>query len=208
MTKLCTNQILTSAGLLTYALVASVVFAAGAEKLDSYAGWKACSGCHPNVVAEWQKSRHAKAFESLKRSGQENLPACVRCHVTGYGEAGGFLDTELTPGMVGVQCEACHGPAKNHLGLSTKKDIAARPAVNICRRCHTEGQNPGFDYAEMVKNIHSVSLASDLSVKGNLKATPDRFDFGMVAEGPPAVTTIILENTGDTNVVITNVRTN
>jgi hypothetical protein len=205
---LCSNQILTSAGLLTYALFAWVVIAAGAEELGSYIGWRACSGCHQNVVAEWQKSRHAKAFESLKKSGQENLPACVSCHVTGYGESGGFLDTELTPWMVGVQCEACHGPGKNHLGLSLKKAIAPRPDVNVCRRCHTEGQNPGFDYAKMVKNIHSFELVSTLYVKGNLKATPDLFDFGMVAEGPPAVTTIILENTGDTNVVITNVRTN
>lgn len=208
MTKLASNQILTSAGLLMYVLVASVVFAGGAEEVDNYIGWKACWGCHPNVVAEWQKSRHARAFESLKKSNQENLPACVRCHVTGFGESGGFLDAELTPWMVGVQCEACHGPGKNHQGVPTKKSIAPKPAVNACRRCHTEGQNPGFDYTEMVKNIHSFELVSALSVKGNLKASPDHFDFGVVGEGPPAITTIILENTGDTNVVITNVRTN
>ena len=40
-----------------------------------------------------------------------------------------------------------------------------------------------------------------------LKATPDRFDFGNVKEGEPAVITTTIENVAKTPVEITNVRT-
>jgi hypothetical protein len=40
-----------------------------------------------------------------------------------------------------------------------------------------------------------------------LKATPDHFDFGTLNEGDPAKITVEIENTSDTPVEITNVRT-
>jgi hypothetical protein len=40
-----------------------------------------------------------------------------------------------------------------------------------------------------------------------LKATPEQFDFGTVAEGKPAVVTTSVQNIGSTPVEITNVRT-
>jgi hypothetical protein len=41
----------------------------------------------------------------------------------------------------------------------------------------------------------------------SLKATPEQFDFGAVAEGEAAVVTTIIQNVGSTPVEITNVRT-
>jgi len=127
---------------------------ASAEKQGTYRGWTQCSACHSDISASWQSSRHAKAIESLKKTGQESLPACVKCHVTGYERDGGFIDYELTPEMAGVQCEACHGPGSEHAAAPTEKSMAKNPGAELCRQCHTERQDPGFNYEKKVKEVH------------------------------------------------------
>ncbi len=52
-----------------------------------------------------------------------------------------------------------------------------------------------------------LSLASDDSAGEYLKATPDQFDAGTVAEGKKVEVTSIIQNVGKTQVEITNVRT-
>jgi predicted CXXCH cytochrome family protein len=130
--------------------------AAGAysEQSATYVGGIKCAPCHSAIKDSWQNTRHAKAMEGLKKSKQENLPACVKCHVTGYEKDGGFVDYELTPEMAGVQCEACHGPGSEHSASPAKKNIVKKPDTALCRQCHTVKQDPGFDYAAKVKNVH------------------------------------------------------
>jgi hypothetical protein len=70
------------------------------EKAASYLGSKQCETCHSQTNDAWRKTGHAKAFESLKKTKQETLPACLKCHVTAYEQEGGFIDSELTPDMV------------------------------------------------------------------------------------------------------------
>jgi hypothetical protein len=52
-----------------------------------------------------------------------------------------------------------------------------------------------------------LSLASEDSAGVFLKATPDQFDAGKVAEGKKVEVTSIIQNVGKTQVEITNVRT-
>ena len=52
-----------------------------------------------------------------------------------------------------------------------------------------------------------LSLASDDSAGAVLKATPEQFDAGTVAEGKKVEITTIVQNLGKTQVEITNVRT-
>jgi hypothetical protein len=52
-----------------------------------------------------------------------------------------------------------------------------------------------------------LSLASDDSAGEFLKATPEQFDAGTVAEGKKVEVTSIIQNAGKTQVEITNVRT-
>jgi predicted CXXCH cytochrome family protein len=143
------------AGLLLL-LLFLIVSAADAypEKSASYVGWTKCSACHSAVANTWQSTRHAKAIESLKKTGQETLPACVKCHVTGYEQDGGFIDYELTPEMAGVQCEVCHGPGGEHVTNPAGKDMIKESGAALCRQCHTEGQDPGFNYEVKVKDVH------------------------------------------------------
>jgi hypothetical protein len=126
-----------------------------AENNGDYAGWKSCQECHEQLTAGWQKTKHATAFNDLKKSKQEGLPDCQRCHVIAYGEQGGFVDYDLTPELADVQCEECHGPGKAHIADPGKKgSITAKPGEQKCRKCHTPGQDKGFDYAKKIQGIH------------------------------------------------------
>jgi hypothetical protein len=127
------------------------------DKAPAYVGGALCAPCHGDIAEAWKSSRHAKAIESLKKSKQETLPACVKCHVTGYEQDGGFLDYELTPEMAGVQCEECHGAGSRHVGDPVGEPVQSKaPDVDNCRRCHTEKQDPKFDYKEKATLVHRV----------------------------------------------------
>ena len=126
--------------------------APAAESQGDYAGVETCKGCHGKITQGWQKTSHAKAIESLKKTNQQNLPGCVRCHVTGYEEPSGFIDFDLTPELANVQCEACHGPRKDHAANPSK---AGSPVTeDKCRKCHTPGQDSHFDYKQKVRFVH------------------------------------------------------
>lgn len=126
------------------------------EILGDYLGYTACEGCHTEKVDGWKTTAHARAFEDLKTQGEEKQenPGCFHCHVVGYGEDGGYIDMELTPELKEVQCEACHGPGKKHSETLNTEDIRVKPGEGVCRKCHTEGQDKGFDYGEKSKLVH------------------------------------------------------
>ena len=122
----------------------------------TYLGYKGCLPCHEEITSAWEKTRHAGAFESLKKTSQEGLPGCLPCHVTGYEKPGGYVDFEITPELTGVQCEECHGPAKSHAANPGEKgSIIARPDEKKCRVCHTPGQDPNFNYDKKSRLVHS-----------------------------------------------------
>lgn len=147
-----------------------------AEGQAQYVGVAKCRPCHMPQYKSGQETRMAKAFELLKpgvgaeAKRAQNLdpdkdythdPKCVACHVTGFGQPGGFVSVEETPKLAGVQCEACHGPGKGYLkpklmSLQNKEykraDLVAAgmvvPSAQVCQGCHNKN-NPfhkTFDY--------------------------------------------------------------
>lgn len=122
-------------------------WAAGAEP-GAYVGWRNCAACHETIAAEWQLSSHARAFAGLKKSAQETLPACIRCHVTGYEQPGGFIDVELTSDLAGVQCEQCHGSGKNHAAAPGKGTIVASPPRGNLQTLSHSGAGPQLRLSE------------------------------------------------------------
>jgi len=121
-----------------------------------FLGYKECINCHEEITHSWLKTRHARAFESLKKTSQEGLPGCLPCHVTGYDEPGGYVDFEITPELIGVQCEACHGAGKAHIANPGEKSgITARTGEMKCKKCHTPGQDPNFSYGKKSQLVHS-----------------------------------------------------
>ncbi len=126
------------------------------EILGEYVGYTACEPCHSDIAAKWKATAHARAFEDLKTQGEEKqeTPGCVRCHVVAYGEDGGFIDMDLTPELKDVQCESCHGPGKKHTETFSAGDIIGQTPEDVCRACHTEGQDKDFDYGKKSKLVH------------------------------------------------------
>jgi len=136
-----------------------------AEVYGDFWGWKACAECHAELTNGWLPTKHAGAFTVLKKSGQHELPACIRCHVVGYDVFGGFIDEELTPELAGVQCEACHGPGRRHAeDPDTPGSIQVKPDEGLCRSCHTKGQDSGFDISIMAKSAHGDDGSRQLDV--------------------------------------------
>ena len=141
-----------------------------------FAGSKSCRKCHIKEQRSWADTKMANAFEILKPGERAEAKQaagldpqmdytkdaeCVSCHVTGYGEPGGFVDIETTPDLAGVGCESCHGAGgtyiqDEYMSLKNKEykraDIVAvgmtdQITAETCAGCHNN-KSPfvGDDY--------------------------------------------------------------
>jgi len=80
------------------------------------------------------------------KAGEEVPFDCGSCHATGYsedGHQGGMAGIIGTWALEGVQCEACHGPALDHVeGNGAKKEtVNIDPSADFCGQCHTSSDN-------------------------------------------------------------------
>jgi hypothetical protein len=95
-----------------------------------FVGSKKCKMCHMKEWKSWSETKMANAFDVLKPGERAEAKKaagldpdkdytkdeeCISCHVTGYGQEGGFTDIESTPDLAGVGCEMCHGPGGTYL---------------------------------------------------------------------------------------------
>ncbi len=67
---------------------------------------------------------------------------CGACHTTGFdplGNQDGLVGIEGTWAFEGVQCEACHGPASDHIDFPTKQNITVDTSSEACGQCHVRG---------------------------------------------------------------------
>jgi hypothetical protein len=115
-----------------------------------YIGAESCVECHQSFADSWKTTKHSSAFATLERVGKPKDPECVKCHVAGFGEEGGFLSLKATPGLANVQCESCHGPGREHAA-----DFGPmRPVgMDVCLKCHTPENSPLFNYQEYYEKI-------------------------------------------------------
>ena len=104
-----------------------------------YAGEQACSACHADPHGPVMQTKHAQAFQGLKQIQQDQNPSCLPCHTVGNGLATGFSNFTKNPGLAGVQCENCHGPAANHAANPADTTVIPRleVAATMCGGCHT-----------------------------------------------------------------------
>ena len=186
-----------------------------AEIYGQYVGSETCADCHAEISQLWSKTPHANAYDSLLDSGQQDLPACLQCHVVGYGETGGFLDKELTPELTGVQCESCHGPGKRHIDApDDMRNIARSPTEKDCRTCHTMGQDSHFDFKKKVVLVHGEDTFGDSEqsaesppsrVNSTLSVDKAVHELSPRQEGTPAIVYTRVVNTGNEAIRITDV---
>jgi 2',3'-cyclic-nucleotide 2'-phosphodiesterase (5'-nucleotidase family) len=120
---------------------------ASGETGDVYLGVGSCMSCHPDAFEVYKNTRHARAYRTLSAQFVHRDDNCVGCHVTGYGDTGGFGGIRRLGApvdLIDVQCEACHGPGIDHNRDGSYRSVA----VESCARCHTKEQDPDFDYEE------------------------------------------------------------
>ena len=142
-------------------LVLSSLFALTGFAQNKYVGAKFCAACHKsgkggNAYAVWEKSAHAKAFETLKGDKAKKIaqekglktpphesPECLKCHVPGGGTAKNVESTFKKE--EGVTCEVCHGAASGYKIVHNKGDVEKSKAAGlvegdktgkVCLGCH------------------------------------------------------------------------
>lgn len=105
-----------------------------------------CGTCHGDVVATWSDSIHAHAYEDEyfqeAWAEQDNDPACLACHTTGFVPATGEYDNE------GVSCVACHGEIPS---AHPSEPVDGQLAHDACQDCHTTTQH------EFEMSLHSTT---------------------------------------------------
>lgn len=134
------------------------------EPLDGgggvFLGSSACGTCHAAEYSRWRATRHSRDFAGLLATDR-TVTACLRCHVTGYGERSGYRATFDAPDLANVGCEACHGPGADHgrsahpglVPTLTGGECPPCEINRICRLCHTPERSPGFDLARDLSQI-------------------------------------------------------
>lgn len=134
---------------------------------NGYSGAKTCEICHEKEHLQWKLTRHADAFQSLVRKGEEETPQCVVCHVTGFGSSGGYdiNDKKHAKYFVGVQCESCHGPGYQSCAAFTNSKPNKKKKAEWkkqCLVCHTKTESINFIFTKRYPRILHTSVP-DLS---------------------------------------------
>ena len=122
----------------------------------SYAGNAACEDCHDEAAKFWEKTVHAKAWETLEERGQQFDFDCIGCHVTGWNEKGGS-NLGHNDKLRDVQCETCHGPGSIHVAKGGEEKplaLAKAPPKEMCfEKCHTKEHSDTFQWEPYMRDI-------------------------------------------------------
>jgi hypothetical protein len=136
----------------------AAIYSTGDVKPSASAGvalrLTACEACHADQAAKWKTSDHAKAYDTLVKKSKQFDPKCLMCHTTRFEQPEGFSMKLQQAELVNVQCESCHGFAKEH--LSDGKPIpTSKPGIDLCIKCHTPDRCPTFkqDAAKVMQKI-------------------------------------------------------
>ncbi len=113
-----------------------------------YASEAVCKNCHTAEHDKWSESLHSRAFSKLEKVGKSFDPACIQCHSVGYEKAGGFIDIDATPQLMNVQCENCHGAAREHADAAGTKPTTNKgwQPQQMCAQCHIQSHSPSFKF--------------------------------------------------------------
>jgi len=107
---------------------------------------EACKECHEDEYNQWLTTKHARAYEPIKKAGRHEDPECILCHTMGLGRKGGFMSMAKTPGLGRVTCQACHPVTSDHEEKGVKIDSEISISSRLCMSCHGPVQSPDFDY--------------------------------------------------------------
>lgn len=158
-----------------------------------YVGSAVCAWCHEAIHREFIAGAHARLSNGWAAAQGEFDPTCLPCHVTGWDvvegipvrSSSGWLGNERTPWLGEVGCEACHGPASEHLHApQTRGLLVAKPPRSRCLACH----GPQYDAALAALDDAAWQAAGHPSVPQELRTrVPDdwreRWQMAAPADG-------------------------
>jgi len=111
------------------------LYATSTDVSLSFVSDMGCLPCHPRQHQAWQKTGHARAFQTLVRNNRATDITCLPCHTTG------FKKTVQFEYMENVQCESCHGPRGKH-----PDEKSSAVTENQCLVCHNAAKSPKYHY--------------------------------------------------------------
>ncbi|HEU0036330.1 MAG TPA: multiheme c-type cytochrome [Kofleriaceae bacterium] len=121
-----------------------------------YVGAATCDDCHSDAVEFWKTTRHAHAWETLVKRGQQFDFDCINCHVTGWDKPGGS-NLAFNEPLRDVQCETCHGPSSIHVakgGEEKPPAVIRNPPLDLCAtQCHTKEHSDTFQYEAYLRDV-------------------------------------------------------
>jgi hypothetical protein len=120
-----------------------------------FVGADACTSCHAAQSAQWQTQAHAHAMQALAKDGHERDASCFACHSTGaFHPKGPQLPSQMAAAYENVQCEACHGPGKDHVAGAEPGQMNRAADASTCTICHDGERDDGrFDYATYLPKV-------------------------------------------------------
>ncbi|MDR1480639.1 MAG: hypothetical protein LBJ00_17060 [Planctomycetaceae bacterium] len=161
------------------------------EVCGKYSGTKQCVDCHEDAHKVWRKSKHAAAWNALANEAPPariNDPECIACHVVGWNRKEqvpyktGFIGQKITPDLINVGCESCHGPCENHIKAERGADIklqeklrstiklsADKNAKKICIECHDGDNSPHFDFKTYWEKIKHKENDTETAINNTIR---------------------------------------
>ena len=139
-----------------------------------YLGAEACRQCHSTAYNDEIETRHFKTFDKDSTffkawTGAGQPDSCLLCHTTGWNtneNNHGADEAEYRKNLLGIQCEACHGPGSEHVkGGGDPSKITVDYSAELCGSCHTGSHHPTYD--EWKVSDHADAL---VSLKGSSHA--------------------------------------
>jgi len=127
-----------------------------ADPVDHFVGVGVCERCHEPEAAQWRTTAHAMAWETLVREKKDATPECITCHVVGFREPGGFRSAGITPGLMNVQCENCHG-----IGTQHRDGWLEQLSSLTCQNCHRDEHDPEFVYEKKLALVTHSNLSGE-----------------------------------------------
>jgi 2',3'-cyclic-nucleotide 2'-phosphodiesterase (5'-nucleotidase family) len=115
-----------------------------------FIGTELCARCHQAQAEQWKTTKHSHAWETLVNAKKDATPECVPCHTVGYKQAGGFFSSSVTPKMVNVGCENCHGMGTEHDAWPQTHPTMAEAT---CTKCHSGENDPAWSFSEKLPKV-------------------------------------------------------
>ncbi len=110
-----------------------------------------CGRCHEEQLKQWRGTQHAQGVQTLWRA-QRAVSDCLVCH--SEANRRGVPYDPAGADQWGVDCAACHGAGLYHASTNGERDtIVRKPGESVCRRCHTEERDAGFEYSKRLETV-------------------------------------------------------